>query len=166
MGQMAGTENLLTLGGLKLFFGGVAKESRQICSSKSKTTTTSPFPSASECQGRSCQNEKGHTSCRRQDALALLLIKSSPPRRPFIPLLFTRGHSHQRRPHTPKLGTPWASHSTATEQQAPGQQPGKVTAPREGKAKGMLALEIKLSVKYHSSWTCCLRDTFTPLPDI
>lgn len=66
----------------------------------------------------------------------------------------------------PALAVPRASDSAATQQQALGQRPGKVTAPREGRAMGMLALEIRLSVKYRSSWTCCLRDTFTPLPDI
>lgn len=82
--------------------------------------------------------------------------RAPPPPQPFISLFFTKGHRHQHHPHAPRLGTPQASHSTAMQQQAPGERPGKVTAPREGKAKGMLALEIRLSVKYHSSWPCYL----------
>lgn len=130
--ELADSWSLNTL----LFFGGVggdgrAEESRQIHIRESKKMTTSPFPPTAECRGRSSQAEKEHSSSRRQDAL--LFIKSSPPAsQPFIPLLLTRGQSHQLHPHA---GYTWARHNSVT-QKSPGMATGQSHRSRRRESRG------------------------------
>lgn len=107
-----------------------------------------PLPPGSECQHGSRRSGKGHGGSRSQGAFALLLISSAAPASP------SSSPSPQATGTIPRANPSRPRDSDRAQPRLP-----------ERENRGMLALE-PLSVRSHGSWTCCLPDPFTPLPDI
>lgn len=81
--------------------------------------------------------------------------------RALPPTTTTNPSSHSSSPEATDTGTVptfpnWVRHGQVTALPHSSGRAKSQLRERGRKTKGMLALEIKLSIKHHSSWTCCL----------